>query len=94
MRAYEFLKSGFQTWVALCNLILYTVIAESLFIYRIDSELQIYKIKFEAYLNIFFLYVYTVSYILKSNLILMNLFQLIVELLEHKLKLKLDSHAK
>ena len=54
MRAYEFLKSGFQTWVALCNLILYTVIAESLFIYRIDSELQIYKIKFEAYLNNFF----------------------------------------
>ena len=35
-----------------------------------------------------------VSHILKSNLILMNLFLLIVELLKHKLKLKLDSHAK
>lgn len=41
MRAYELLKSGFQTWAALCNSIYYRAIGGFFFFYfRIDSEIE------------------------------------------------------
>lgn len=39
MRAHELLKSGFQTWVALCNSIHYRAIG-GFFFFRIDSEIE------------------------------------------------------
>ena len=39
MRAHELLKSGFQTWVALCNSIHYRAIG-FFFFFRIDSEIE------------------------------------------------------
>lgn len=38
MRAHELIKSGFQTWVALCNSIHYRAIG--VFFFRRDSEIE------------------------------------------------------